>query len=213
MAEEATPDQLRAMLWANNTGAGDGSAEDVRRMRLADSAATAAKYARIERAADAAGWAGAREILHAAGTVVLDASAVLTWTLRESRWEAVDEIIAAPAIRAVLPAPAVTEVIYRARAKGNRTGFEDFVPALTGVGIQIRDLAHPDLSRAAELHELSYRHPGPPHPYDGKRPTLSLADSLILAVAERLDCPVLSRDRYWEWMRHAGLIAVRVEYF
>jgi hypothetical protein len=24
---------------------------------------------------------------------------------------------------------------------------------------------------------------------------------------------VLSRDRYWEWMRHAGLIAVRVEYF
>jgi PIN domain nuclease of toxin-antitoxin system len=139
-------------------------------------------------------------------TVVLDASAVLTWVLQERRWKTVDQILDARDVRTVLPAPAVTEVIYKARAKGNATAASDFIPVLTGVGIEIADLTHRDLYRAAELHELSQAHPGP-------RPvgsTLSLADSLILAVAERLRCPAISRDRYWHWLAGNGLVTVPV---
>lgn len=56
-------------------------------------------------------------------------------------------------------------------------------------------------------------HPGPVHPATGSRSTLSLADSLILAVAERLHSPAVSRDRYWHWLEDKGLIAVPVRSF
>ena len=48
---------------------------------------------------------------------------------------------------------------------------------------------------------------------DRARSTLSLADSLILAVAGRLRSPAVSRDRYWHWLEDKGLIAVPVRSF
>ena len=145
--------------------------------------------------------------------VVLDSSSVLTWVIQEPGWTVVDEILSARDIRAILPAPGVVEVIYRARAKGNTTSESDFIAILTGVGITIEDLAHADLIRAAELHERSHEHPGPRHEPTGRRSTLSLADTLILAVAERLECTAVSRDRYWGWLERSGLIRVHVESF
>jgi hypothetical protein len=35
-------------------------------------------------------------------------------------------------------------------------------------------------------------------------------DALILAVTERLGCPVLTRDGYWKWMVDQGLLGVLV---
>lgn len=146
-------------------------------------------------------------------TVVLDASAVLAWVLQEPRWTVVDQILETRDVRPVLPAPAVTEVIYKARARGNTTPAADFISVLTGIGIEIEELTDGDLSRAAELHELSHAHPGPVHSVTGTRSTLSLADSLILAVAERLRSPAVSRDRYWHWLEDKGLIRVPVRSF
>jgi predicted nucleic acid-binding protein len=45
------------------------------------------------------------------------------------------------------------------------------------------------------------------------RLTLSLADALILAVTERLQCAVVTRDRYWAWMAEQGLLAIVVHTF
>lgn len=40
--------------------------------------------------------------------------------------------------------------------------------------------------------------------------TLSLGDALILAVVERLRCPVLSRDGYWQAFSQEGHTAAVV---
>jgi predicted nucleic acid-binding protein len=61
-----------------------------------------------------------------------------------------------------------------------------------------------DLIRSAELYEASEQRPGPTHPATGVQPTLSRADSLILAVVERLGVKVVTRDRYWRDFAEAG---------
>jgi hypothetical protein len=61
---------------------------------------------------------------------------VLAWVLQEPRWTVVDQILETRDVRPVLPAPAVTEVIYKARARGNITQPGDFIAMLTGVGIE-----------------------------------------------------------------------------
>lgn len=51
---------------------------------------------------------------------ILDASAVLAWVLQGKGWETVEQILPLGAI----PAPNLTEVLYKATEKGYRHGSE-----------------------------------------------------------------------------------------
>jgi len=45
---------------------------------------------------------------------------------------------------------------------------------------------------------------------NGKDHTLSLGDSLVLAVVERPGCPIVTSDRHWSWLADQDLLPVRV---
>src|SRR5450756_72357 len=111
---------------------------------------------------------------------------MVTWVIQEPGWKTVDRLLTKRNVDVVLPGPAITETIHKAREKGNRATPREILEAFQGYG------DYDDLVRAAELLEASVEHPGP------RGETLSLGDALILAVTERLACPILSRDRYWE---------------
>lgn len=140
----------------------------------------------------------------------LDSSAVIKWVLQEQGWKAIDRVIHAPAVEAVLPGPALAEVIFRSRARGNVSSPGQIARALAAQGMRVEAAGETDLVRAAELLELSSGHPGPPKHPQHPGPTLSLGDALILAVSERLSAKVLTGDRYWGWMVDQGLLSVEV---
>lgn len=144
--------------------------------------------------------------------VAFDSSTMLTWVLQEYRWRTVDRIIS-QCQTVYLPGPALTEVIYRARARGNTSSSRQIALAIEAQGLVCEPADRGDLVRAAELFESSVENPGPVNPRSGRPSSLSLADSLILAVVERLGCPVISRDTYWMTLAEKNLLGVRVVTF
>jgi PIN domain nuclease of toxin-antitoxin system len=141
--------------------------------------------------------------------VALDSSAVITWILKERGWQGVDAVMK-KADPPYLPGAALAEVIYRARARGNKGSPAQIVATLEAQGFIVEPPTTADLVRGAELYELSATHPGPVNTRTGQPITLSLGDALILAVTERLGCPVLTRDGLWPWFANAGHTSVRV---
>lgn len=125
----------------------------------------------------------------------VDSSALVTWILREPRWETVDRLLMNPDADPVLPGPGLAEVTFVARRRGNTSTRQEIFRALTGIGVRVVPSTEDDLLTAAELLELAV---GPAMSGTGSRPSaLSLGDALILATAERLAVPVVTRDRYW----------------
>lgn len=143
----------------------------------------------------------------------LDSSTVLTWVLQEHRWQSVEKMLHATGAEPLLPGPVLAEVINRARAKGNGSDAAQIAAALKGQGMLVIHPEDADLIRCAELLELSAAHPGPAAAAAGARSTLSLADGLILAIVERLDVPVVTRDRYWSDFADEGHTRARVVTF
>lgn len=143
-------------------------------------------------------------------TVVLDSSAVVTWILQERGWRAIDALFAR-GVDVVLPGPALTEVIDVARRRGNRSTPQQLADAVQAQGVRIEPSTIADLVRAAELAELGRSQPGEREA--GRSVTLSLGDTLILAAAERLGAPVVTRDQYWTWLRDRGVVGVQVVEF
>lgn len=146
-------------------------------------------------------------------SLVFDSSTVLCWVLQEQRWQAVQKFIDEPKINITLPAPGLTEVIFRARAKGNTSSVATLAAAISSNGIAVTPNDQVDYVRAAELLEISEANPGSPSPRTGKRSTLSLGDSLILAFAERTASSVLSRDRYWGELKAMRLLDINIQTF
>lgn len=140
----------------------------------------------------------------------LDSSAAIKWILQEQGWQAVDRVIRDTRTDCILAGPALTEVIFRARARGNTSPPEQIATVLGAQGIRVEPAVKADLVRAAELLETSATHPGPPKNPSDPGPTLSLGDASILAVSERLGAVVLTGDRYWEWMVDEGLLTLKV---
>jgi PIN domain nuclease of toxin-antitoxin system len=140
----------------------------------------------------------------------LDSSVVLTLLLQERGWQAIHRTIQRPDVTVLLPGPALIESIVVVRRKGNESTPAQVHEALTAQGLSVAHPQDDDLVRAAELIEISRDNPGPPHPRTGEQGTLSLADSLILAVTERRGAMVLTRDAYWWWMVDQGLLQVQV---
>lgn len=136
---------------------------------------------------------------------IFDSSAIVTMLLQEPGWTAIRNVLGNPAVEAVLAGPTLTEVVTVARRKGNQSDGHQIWEALSALGARVESATEPDLLRAAELIELSASHPGPDDA------TLSLGDALILAVADRLGCPVITRDTYWQWMVDEGLLTTRIQ--
>lgn len=141
----------------------------------------------------------------------LDSSTVLTWVLQEPRWQSVDKMLNSPGAEPLLPGPVLTEVIKRARAKGNVSSPAQIAATLKGQGMVVVHPQDDDLIRCAELLERSVANPGAPGA--ATTATLSLADGLILAIVERLGVPVVTRDGYWDDFAEQGHTSARVVTF
>lgn len=139
--------------------------------------------------------------------VCLDSSVVLVWILQERGWQAVDRLLTRSDVEPVVPGPALTEVVLTARRKGNRSTGEKIRDTLEAFGVRFDAPTTADLLRAAQLLEASASSPGP------AGESLSLADGLIISVAERLGCPLISRDTYWSLLAHEGHTSARVTHF
>lgn len=117
--------------------------------------------------------------------VVLDASALLAWVLRERGHDTVSKLIAV----AVIPASAMVETLYRAQERGHQQSSAALHTDLLALGIKVEPVVDTDTVRAAELIAISKADPGPG--------SLSLGDGLCIAVAERLHLTITGGDRYW----------------
>jgi len=130
-------------------------------------------------------------------TFALDSSALIAWVLQENgRWRGIDRVLTSPGVDPVLPGPALTEVITVLHRRGKTSSSAQIVATLRAIGVRVEHAIDVDLIRAAELLEVSIAYPAPKRG-DGSTPTLSLADSIILAITERLRLKILTRDRYW----------------
>jgi PIN domain nuclease of toxin-antitoxin system len=136
--------------------------------------------------------------------LAVDSSVLLTWILQERRWQLVERLLDNSELDVVLPEPGLAEVIAIARKKGNASSPQQLATAMAARGVRIEPLAPGDALRAAELLEISALKPGPVGRHSGRPMTLSLGDALILSVVERLGCPVLSRDGYWQVLSTEG---------
>jgi PIN domain nuclease of toxin-antitoxin system len=144
--------------------------------------------------------------------VTLESSAVLTLVLQERGWQAVQAVLS-KAEPAVLPSPGLTEVIYKAREKGNISTGPQIAQALAAQGLRFEMANEEDLVDAADLIEMSRTDPGTPPAAGKPPPTLSLGDALILAIAQRLGHRTVTRDAYWGELAARGLITVDVSTF
>lgn len=145
--------------------------------------------------------------------VALDSSALVSWVLQQRGGQAVDKVLTNPNVEPLLLGPVLTEVITVSRRLGNRTPPDAVWAALQLHGAKVVQPDDDDLMRAAELLRLSEENPGPPRGKEGRRSSLSLADAMILAIAERRNLPVMTRDRHWEWFVDKGFVTVRVKTF
>lgn len=143
--------------------------------------------------------------------IALDSSTVVTWVLQERRWHAVDALLKTPNLEFILPGPALTEIVFVARKKGNVTTGAALAATLRAVGMRVEHPVEGDLLRAAALLEISEQRPGPVNTKTNRPMTLSLGDATILAVTERLNCPIVTRDTYWTWLKAQGLIGIQVQ--
>lgn len=116
--------------------------------------------------------------------VVMDASAIVAWLLNERGASTVGRLLQ----YAVLPAPNVTESIRTARAQGHRMTCDQLFSRLEASCAAIEPFRDVDASRAAELLLFVEDRP------DGR---LSLGDALCVAVAERVQLPIVGDDLLW----------------
>jgi len=117
--------------------------------------------------------------------VVLDASALLAWVLRERGQDTGDRVLSV----AVIPSSAMVETLYRARERGHAQSSAALHTDLLALGLEVEPVTDADTVRAAELIATSRTDPA--------AGSLSLGDGLCIAVAERLQLPVTGGDRYW----------------
>jgi len=130
--------------------------------------------------------------------VVVDANAVIPWVQTKTGY--MPEILP----HAVIAAPNLIEVLHGGSAdyRWPPEQIRDWVLG-TGVAIENR-LTDGDAVRAAHLILASKARPGPT-----KSETLSLGDAACIAVAERLDLPILTTDPLFARFAHVDVLDTR----
>jgi ribonuclease VapC len=121
--------------------------------------------------------------------VVLDASAVVAWMLKERGFLTVDKLLPV----AVVPSSALAESLYRAVERGHALTAEELYHALLMTGISVEPVTESDAVRAGQL--IAWSRTQDDDQFDR---SLSLGDGLCIAVAERLGLLVTGGDEYWE---------------
>jgi PIN domain nuclease of toxin-antitoxin system len=139
--------------------------------------------------------------------LALDSSAVLRWVLQEQRWQVIQRLVDSDLVDLILPGPVLTEVVHMAPTKGNVSPPEQLQLALAVAGMRVEPPTTEDLLVAGEL--LATSRDNIEH-RNGTEYSLSLGDSLVLAVVRRIGCPIVTRDRHWTWLADKGLLPVRV---
>jgi ribonuclease VapC len=119
---------------------------------------------------------------------VLDSSAVLAWLQQEPGHERVGGLLAG----AVVTAANWAEILQKARQHGADP--HEVGVLLRSLGLEVVDVIQEDGERAASIWK--------------KRFSLSLGDRLCLAVAVRLELPVVTSDALW---KKASIEDVEVE--
>lgn len=119
---------------------------------------------------------------------MLDASAVLAWVLHEDGAEVVEQVLAV----GVAPASVMVETLYRAQERGHRSSSSELHDDLMAMGLAVEPVTDADTVRAAALIASSRRARSA-----RSDPSLSLGDGLCIAVAERLDLPLVGSDGHW----------------
>lgn len=112
---------------------------------------------------------------------VLDASAVLAFLRDEPGADLVEDALAT----GVVPAPNWSEVVQKVRRASVEA--DRVMAQLLAVGIEVEPLLRVDAELAADIWSAC--------------PELSLADRCCLAVAARLEVPVLTADTAWGVVR------------
>lgn len=98
-----------------------------------------------------------------------------------------------------------------ARKKGNASTGTLIAATLRANGMRVEQSIESDLLKAAELFEISKENPGPINSKTNFSAALSLGDAIILAVTERLNVPIVTRESYWNWLADQGLLRVKVQ--
>jgi len=114
----------------------------------------------------------------------MDASAIVAWLLNERGAPTIGRLLQF----AVLPAPNVTESIRSARTHGHRMTSDQLFSRLEASCAAVEPFRDVDAPRAAELLLYADRRT------NGQ---LSLGDALCIAVAERLQLPLVGDDGLW----------------
>jgi PIN domain nuclease of toxin-antitoxin system len=115
----------------------------------------------------------------------MDASALVAWLLNERGAATVGRLLKF----AVLPAPNVTESICTARRRGHHMTIDQLHSRLEASCAVVEPFLDLDAPRAAELLLFADRQ---------ANAQLSLGDALCIAVAERLQLPLLvGNDGLW----------------
>ncbi|TFV57747.1 PIN domain-containing protein [Geodermatophilus sp. DF01-2] len=130
--------------------------------------------------------------------VVVDASAVLAFVLRERAAAVVAQILP----YAVITAANMTEVLYRAPERGYRNSPQTLFAELLSTDLEVEPVTEDDSVRAAELVAASR---AARSTADDR--SLSLGDGICIAVAERLGLPVTGGDTHW------GTLDLKTQFF
>lgn len=117
---------------------------------------------------------------------VLDASAVLALLQREPGSDVVEGALA----DAVMSVANLAEVLGKAADRGLHVTHQHEL--LASLGIRFEPVTTEDARSAARIRARD----------DARTPVLSLGDRLCLALAVRLDLPVLTADRAWTTVDH-----------
>jgi ribonuclease VapC len=131
---------------------------------------------------------------------VLDASAIVALIMKERGHEAVRKVVAAGA---TVPATNLIEAVTMARSKGYGRAADDVANDLLELGLEVEPVTVDDVLEAVWQLENA-------RAIAAKQPRvggLSLGDATCLAVARRLDLPVVVSDGTWKFL-NSGVTVV-----
>jgi len=120
--------------------------------------------------------------------VVVDASAVIAWAFKEEGYADVGALLPS----AVITSAQAIEILARSYRNGLPVGEVAVITAVREMGTQIEPVIADDVERAAGLIATAQV-----RGRSGRVGTISLGDSMCIAVAERLGLPVVTSDRAW----------------
>ncbi|WP_405856890.1 PIN domain-containing protein [Streptomyces sp. NBC_01515] len=133
--------------------------------------------------------------------VVLDTSAVLAWVFKEKGADAVDELLSSAATTAAN----LAEVTYVCLRRGYTRPPQELHQDLAALGLAVEPTTADEAVRAGQLIHGSHRDR---QQYDGR--TLALGDALCIALAERLDRPLVTGDTLWKDMEDRFTVPVHL---